>query len=120
MVSEIYTLAPGDPLYDGEMMEIRNERDLLISQIRMILNTENGEVIGDANFGCSLEDMLFEFNLNEAQLTRRLMDQIKAYCDLEPNFRVSVDVKFFQGTVRDGAIIDIFINQQKAIGLFVK
>jgi hypothetical protein len=120
MITDIYSLDPNDGLYSPGILEIHNDRDILLSQIRMILNTENGEVLGDLNFGGSLEDLLFEFNYNENQIIKKLQDQINAYCDPSPQYSVTLSVKFFQGSVRDGALIDVFINGVKSLGLFVK
>jgi hypothetical protein len=120
MITEIYSLEPTDALYDPTVMEIHSARDLLLSQIRMILNTANGEVLGDLNFGGSLEDLLFEFNYNESQIISKLNDQINTYCQPGPDFTVTLSVKFYQGSVRDGAIIDVYVNGVKSMGLFAK
>jgi hypothetical protein len=119
MIVEIYNGNPDDPNYNEEILEISNEIDLLLQEIRMLFDTENGDVINEPNFGIGLEDMLFEFNLNENQLKRRIDDQIKAYCDIG-NLEIKTDVKFFKGSIRDAAQIDIFINGKRSMGLFIK
>lgn len=120
MITEIYSLDPNDALYDPNALEIYNNRDVLISQIRMILNTDNGEVLGDLNFGGSLEDLLFEFNYNENQIISRLQDQINGYCQPGPEFTVTLSVKFYQGTIRDGCLIDVYIDGIKSLGILAK
>lgn len=120
MITEIYSLSPDDALYNPNIMEIHNERDVLLSQIRMILNSDNGEVLDDLNFGAGLEDLLFEFNYNESQIIKKLQAQINNYCDPEPDYTVTLSVKFYQGTIRDAAVIDILINGNKALGFFIK
>lgn len=119
MFIEIYNGAPHEPNFNDDILELSNEQDLLIQEIKMLFDTENGDVIGEPNFGIGLEDMLFEFNLNENQLRRRIEDQINAYCDTG-NLDVKTDVKFFKGSIRDAAQIDIFINGKRSMGLFIK
>lgn len=119
MIIEIYNGNPEDSNYREDLLEISNEKDVLVQQIKMLFDTSNGEVIGEPNFGIGLEDMLFEFNLNENQLKRRILDQIHAYCDID-KFEINVEIKFFKGSIRDAAQIDLFIDGKKSVGIFIK
>ena len=79
MLKEIYLRDPSDPLYSADILEHSSELENLLGQIRMLLYTKQGDVMGSYDFGFNLEDSLFLFNLNEAELKQRLLSAINAY-----------------------------------------
>ena len=50
-IKEIYIRDDKDPYYDPKIIDYQNEVESVISQIRMILGTLNGQVFGDYDFG---------------------------------------------------------------------
>ena len=120
MITDIYLKDITDITYDNKQIETYNEIESLISQIKMILQTKQGDVIGDYNFGCNIEEYLFTFNLNEDELKYKIMNQIQTYCPISANYNINIDVKFFQGTLRDICIIAIYIENEKMFGLLIK
>jgi hypothetical protein len=111
---------PTDPFYSEDMLEHSSEIEALIGEIKTILFTRQGDVLGAYTFGFNLEDNLFLFNLNETQLRTKLLDAIIYYCPDASNYSLDMTVQFFQGTVRDICLIDIFIDGQKTLGVLVK
>jgi len=59
----------------------------------MLLYTKQGDIIGEYNMGCNLEDYLFTFNLNEEELKSKIMNQIYQYCPISANYNINVSVK---------------------------
>lgn len=120
MIKEIYLRDPSDPYYNENILEHSSELENLLGQIRMILYTKPGDVLGDINFGYNLEDNIFLFNLTQNELQSSILQQIYTYCPDAEKYNVKVDVQFFRGTVRDICLIDIIIDDQKKIGILVK
>jgi len=118
-IRDLYMRDPSDPNYQSGMLEISNEIEILIAQVKMIINTRKGEVLGDPNFGANLEDLLFTFNLNQYSINSILTDQIKMYCPLGDKYAISFQVNFAKGTVRDICVIDVVINGTPYFGVAV-
>jgi hypothetical protein len=120
MLKELYMRDPSDPLYYPGILEQSSEIETLLNQIRMIMFTKQGDVLGSYNFGYNLEDNLFMFNVNEDELKSKLLEAIYLYCPDAAPFNVDVTAQFFKGSVRDACLIDIFIDGRKSLGVLVK
>lgn len=108
---ELYIKTPGDPNFTPNAVEINSKLEQLITQIQVVLFTNKGDFISNPDFGCSLEDLLFRFILNEDQIKERINNQIFRYCGLTQEFNVDTEVTFKQGVTRHIAYINIYINQ---------
>lgn len=121
MARDIYMRDPQtDPNYKDGILEVSDEIEMLIAELKMMLYTNRGEVLGAPDFGANLEEMLFNFGLNEYSLKQMLRDQTAKFIPRAMNYMVDFEVKFSKGTVRDICLIDIFINNQPAFGVLVK
>lgn len=120
MLKELYMRDPSDPLYTAGILEQSSEIETLLAQIRMIMFTKQGDVLGDYNFGYNLEDNLFLFNVNEEELKNKLLESIYLYCPDAAVYNVTITTQFFKGSVRDAVLIDIFIDGKKSLGVLVK
>jgi hypothetical protein len=120
MAREIYMRAPGDPNYKENTLESSDEIEALLGQLRMIMLTNGGEILGAPNFGLSLEETLFTLDFNEYALQSALRDQVIRFCPLAEAYNVTFDVKFARGTVRDICFIDTYVNGDKVFGVLVK
>ena len=120
MAREIYMRDPSDPRYRAEILEINDEAEMLVGQIKMLLYTNRGEVLGAPDFGANLEEYLFTFNVNEYALRKMLMDQTIKFIPLAEKYQVDYDVKFAKGTVRDICVIDVKILNQPVFGVAIK
>lgn len=109
-----------DANFKPDILEVNDPIEQLISQIKMMLFTNRGEVLGAPDFGANLEEMLFTFNLNEFSLKQMLNDQTLKFIPMSINYQVEYDVKFAKGTVRDICLIDIFINNRPAFGVMLR
>ena len=116
---ELYIKTIGDPNYDKNGVDVENELSQLLIQIETILFTNQGDVLGDSNFGANLEKMIYSFNLNEFEIKRAVEDQIDMYCSLAKKYNTKVDVKFARGEVRDMAQLNITVDSKYLIGVSV-
>ena len=108
-----------DTYYKSGIIEVNDEIEMLISQIKMLLFTNRGEILGAPDFGANLDDYLFTVNVNEYSLRSMLMDQTMKFIPMAERYQVDYDVKFARGTVRDICLIDVRILNEKAFGIMV-
>lgn len=120
MARDLYLRDPSDPYYKSDILEIHEETEMLVSQIKMMLFTNRGEILGAPDFGANLEEYLFTFSVNEFVLRSMLRDQTIKFIPMAEKYQVDYDIKFSRGTVRDICIIDIKILNQPVFGVVVK
>lgn len=116
-MADIYTRIEGDPNFVPDRIEITEELEYLIIQIEMILFTRRGEVLGDDNFGASLDDLIFSTNLSGAAIENIVRDQINSYVPLANTYNVDTRCEFYKGVEKDTAVLDIVINNTVVIGM---
>lgn len=112
---ELYIKYLSDPNYDPTQVQTNGEIEMLITQIQTTLFTNTGEVMGSENFGCNLEDLIYEFGSSAHNIRQRIIDQLNQYCPLADKYNLDVNVDFMKGEVRDIAFIDITIDSRYAI-----
>ena len=120
MARELYMRDKTDPNFKEGIMEVNDEIEMIIGQIKMILYTKPGEILGAPDFGIALEDQLFVFNLNEVTLRSMLQDQVQKFVPLSEKYHIKFDVSFARGTVRDICLIDVKINGNPMFGMLIK
>lgn len=120
MLTEIYMRDPTDPLYREDILVVSNEIEALLGQIRMVLFTRPGEVIGSPSFGVNLEYYIFSTNVANSQIETMVREQIYHNCALASKYDVKVQTSFFYGTTRDLCLIDIFVDGIKYLGIKLK
>lgn len=112
---ELYIRALDDPNFDPKKLQSQTEIAQLLTQIETILFTTKGDVLGQPNFGANLEDLLFEFNLNEETIQASIERQLATYCQLAQKYKTEVVVKFFKDGDVVIATVDVVINNQYAV-----
>jgi hypothetical protein len=109
---ELYIKTIGDPNYIANEIVIEDEVEMLISQIEVVLFTKKGDILGNPDLGCNLDELIYEFNFTGFRIKKLVTDQIMDYCPLAKKYTVEVDVNFQKGDVRDVAFIDILIENK--------
>lgn len=121
MIREIYTRSPEDPNYKVNVLDHANPIESIISKIKMILGTRQGSVIGDFNFGIGIEDLVFETRVPKVQLEENIKRQVTQYISEAANYKIEPRVSF--GRSEEGydyCVIDIYIDDERAVGVLVK
>lgn len=119
-IQEIYIRQPNDPKYKDDVLEFSDEYEILISKILMILNTRKGEVLGDYNFGVSLEDLLFTFDIDDSELESKILNQVRSYIPEAQKFKLQLSIKRFRGQIRDIILLDFIIDGRESFGVLIK
>lgn len=119
MIQEIYTRSPQDPNYVFGVLHHSDKIESIISKLKMILGTTQGQILGDLNFGVGIEDLVFETRINKLELEEKIKGQISQYIEESKDFKIEPRVSFGKGDGLDMAVIDFFINDQKIIGILI-
>jgi phage baseplate assembly protein W len=117
---EFYIKYIGDPNYQADQVQNNGEIEQLITQIETTLFTDTGDVLGSPDFGCALEDMIYELNQTESAIKNVIDSQIRSYCPLAGKYNVVSKVSFFKGEVRDIAYIDITIDSKYLVQINIR
>ena len=120
MIEDIYIRPPRDPNYKVNVLSHSDPIESIISKVKMILGTRQGQVLGDLNFGVGIEDLIFETRINQIQLEERIQSQIYQYVAESADYRIEAKVTFGKAVGYDYAVIDIFINDVRSAGILVK
>lgn len=76
---DFYLRETNDPAFRPGQLEVYDDLESMIQQIKMTLFTQRGEVLGEPNFGVEVEKYLFEFSVDPFALTREAAAQINTY-----------------------------------------
>ena len=110
MEADIYNRNPQDPNYKEGLLELEDQLERFKQQIEGCLFTPKTSVLGDVDFGASLDEYIWSFQSSNADLNYVVNQQIETYCSGASIFSYRVDTKFYAGTVRDIAVISIEID----------
>jgi len=106
---EIYNRDPLDPNYNPFQIETTDPIEICVGQLKMMLFSNKGEVLGDPRFGLNLEDLIFNLELSETSIRNELDIFLKTYIPLFQKLGGTYTLKFFAGTQRDIATLDFAI-----------
>jgi hypothetical protein len=120
MVKEIYIRTPEDPNYRYGVLEHSDPIESIISKLKMILGTTQGQVLGDLNFGVGIEDIIFETRVNKVELEEKILKQIQAYVSESSRFKIQPSVSFGKADGFDYCVIDVLVNDERVVGVLVK
>lgn len=118
---DIYNRLATDQSYIPSI-ETTDEMEQLISQIKMILGTSYGDVLGQPYFGSNIKKYIFSLSYNQKEISQIISEIIMNNIAYDKQkFHVSVDVEFGKDVYNksDYAIINIDINQKKCLGIVV-
>ena len=116
---DFYVKTLGDPNYDPTKVHSESEIAQLIVQIETVLFTNRGEVLGEPDFGCNLNDLVYSLNYNEQEIQDVVNEQFKRYVPLATKYNVNTTVSFYKGEVRDIAQIDVEIDSKYQVGVYI-
>jgi hypothetical protein len=112
---DFYIKYIGDPNYQANVIQNVDEIQQLLTQIETVLFTRKRDVLGNPDFGCNLEDLVYSLNQNEWQIRNEIENQLSNYVPLAQKYSTDVDVSFYKGEVRDICYVDITVNNEYQI-----
>lgn len=121
MIREIYCKLPTDRDYTAKV-ELMNELQNILQQIKVILGTKPGEVLGSYTFGIDLGQYIFSMGIDEATILYNINSHLSQHLVFDRNkWTIYADISYGKDAVEsaDYALIDIVINENKCLGIIV-
>lgn len=103
---DFYTRTMEDPKYLGDRVEISDELESAVQQVKMTLFTKKGEVLGEPDFGIDLDSYLFEYSVDPMSLSQDATSQINKYVAEARKRQISVSPSMYPD---DKSNRDIFV-----------
>lgn len=118
---DFYHRTPEDPNYQPQRIEERDEMQALVQQIKMVLFTRKGQVMGSPSYGVSIEDYLFRFGFGLPRVQTIIQEQINKFLPLSHRYEVEIDIGYLSsdGEESNTVFIDIIINNERQFGTIV-
>ena len=123
MLREIYCRMPSDKNYIRGKIEIHDQIEYILQQIRVCLGTNPGDVLGAEDFGIDLNQYVFSMSFNQTEVKNKISELINQYVDYDrTKYVIDIDVNYGHDRYNacDYAVINISINQQKMLGVLVR
>ena len=116
-VKDFYMRSPGDPKYKVDILETTEDIEEAISQIRMTLLTEKGEVLGEPEFGIDVNRYLFDFNVDPFAISAGAELQLEKYVTASRTRDISVTpAKYTDERERQIFVLSIGIEGEDPFG----
>jgi len=120
MIQDLYIRNPEDPNFQYGILSHSDVIESIITKIRVLLSTNPGQVFANLGFGIGIEDLIFETRINKTQLEEKIKTQIEQFVSESKDYKITPVVSFGKAEGYDYAIIDIYIENQRVIGLLIK
>lgn len=118
---DIYNKLPTDGNYK-KRIETEDEMEAILAQIKMILGTHHGDVLGDPQFGVDIKQYIFSTNYNKDEFDKIVRQTIIPQLSYDTNkYTVGITVDFGHDIQNscDYAVINVAINDVRKVGIFM-
>ena len=89
------------PKYNNRRIIEDRPIEFIVQKLENILFTNQGDVLGDLNFGANLEYYLWSTNVPAGRIEREIQEQIDLYLNELNTYDYEFNIELFEGTVRD-------------------
>jgi hypothetical protein len=107
---DFYTRTNEDPKYLENRLEISDEIESAIQQVKMTLFTKKGEVLGEPDFGINLDSYLFDYSIDPQGLGRDATGQINKYVAEARKRQISVSPAIYPDDKSNRDIFVLLVN----------
>ena len=101
---------PGRPKYIVNKMIEDDAVRVIIQKLEMILFTNKGELLGRPDFGCDLENLLFETRIARSGVIEIIRQQIEDYIPEIRDINYGLDVQFSEDPENFQEVMEIFFE----------
>ena len=98
------------PKYNSRRILEDRPIEFIIQKLENILFTNQGDVLGDPNFGANLEFYLWSTNVPSSKIERNIIEQINIYLPELNTYDYDFSVDLYEGTVRDVLYVNFKIR----------
>lgn len=119
MYTDFYLRPNTDPNFIPGVFVVHDQTEALVSQVKMTLLTDRGEVLGDINFGFSAFDYLFDTHeVDTASIEQKASEQINDYVTLSKKTEVKTSAVVYEIEKYRNAIgLDIQVGEEGKFGI---
>jgi hypothetical protein len=110
ILRDFYTRTNEDPKYLEDRLEISDEIESAVQQVKMTLFTRKGEVLGEPDFGIDLDSYLFEYSIDPGGLSRDATGQINKYVAEARKRQITVSPSLYPDEKSNRDIFVLLIN----------
>lgn len=116
---EFYVKEIGEPNFKPDVLQQDAELSMLMTQIETMLFTRKGDVLGNLEFGASLEDYVYELRYNDFQLKKVINEQIQQYIPLAQKYSVDIQIDYAEEVDRHAMFLDIVVDSRFQLGVYI-
>ena len=106
---DFYIKYPENNNYSSDIILTETKTDMIINKIEMVLFTNKGEFIADADFGCNLEYYVRQTRVSAATIDGIIRDQFSKYIPELNSIGYTLNVSLMAGTIQDILIVDVSV-----------
>lgn len=117
-ISDIYIKNKTDAFYKENKVEATTFLDTVIAKIYMILMTNKGDVLGDANFGADIPLYLWKTKFPATTIKDNIKEQFEEYIPELSGNDYRINVYILPGLVQDIGVINIDLGVDNVNILF--
>ena len=118
-IRDFYMRSEEDPKYKKGILQIADETEEAINQIKMTLLTEKGSVLGDPDFGLDVNKYLFDFDIDPFGLSNDANVQIDKYVSASKLKNITTTPsKFTDDRDRDVFVLEVGIDGDNTMRVF--
>jgi phage baseplate assembly protein W len=107
---DFYMRTEGDPKYRPDQVEITDELEATVQGIKMTLFTNKGEVLGEPDFGVSIDNYLFEYSVDPFSVSAEAAEQINKYVGESRKRKIEVRPSIYADTVSNRDILVLLVD----------
>ncbi len=107
---DFYTRTIEDPKYLDDKVEVSDDLESTIQQIKMTLFTKKGEVLGEPDFGIDLNKYLFEYDIDPMSLSHEATSQVNKYVAEARKRQVTVNPSLYPDDKSNRDILVLLID----------
>lgn len=116
---DFYIGYPGHPRFQSPKFIEDDVVRVIVQKYEMVIFTNKGEVLGDANFGANLTELLHETRLSSESIEGDLRAQIADYIPEVDNIPYTLEVEIYEDPERHQEYMEILF-QIRDIEVFAK
>lgn len=117
-ITDFYVLSEEHPRFNFNKIIEEKEILIMIDKIEILLFTNKGDFIGDLEFGCDIESMLWKTRVDNETLLNTIKFQIGTYVPEISNYVWKVELDFIEGVYDDILMINIYIEDYRITSIF--
>lgn len=107
---DFYLRPETDPTHQKDQLEVYDDLESTLQQVKMTLFTNKGDVLGEPEFGVQVEKYLFEFSTNPFELSKEASGQINRYCGEARKRNIEVQPASYEDSKSNREVFVLLVN----------